>query len=56
MADRKVYVEVKVRLVLRMDESKEVKQVLDEMGYEFTPLDATLEDSEILDYTITDSK
>lgn len=54
--ERKVYVTVTTRLVLRISEGTEVKKVLDEMGYEFTSPDAIIEDTELVDYNITDSK
>lgn len=58
MADRKVYIEVKVRLVVRMDEGVEVGEVIQEMDYNFDSQTngANIEDTEILDYEITDSK
>lgn len=56
--DRKVYVEVKVRLVIRMDEGVEVSEVINEMDYDFsdTTGNATVEDMEILGHEVTDSK
>lgn len=58
MADRKVTVEVKIKLVIRIDEGTEVSQVIDEMDYSFndTTGSATIEDTEILDQEVTDSK
>ena len=58
MADRKVYVEVRVRLVIRQDEGVETSDVIDEMDYSFadTTGQATIEDTEILGFEITDSK
>jgi hypothetical protein len=58
MADRKVYVEVKVRLILRVDEGEEISHVMDELDYSFsdTTGKAQVDDTEILDYDITDSK
>jgi hypothetical protein len=58
MADRKVTVEVKIKLVIRIDEGTEVSQVIDEMDYRFndTTGSATIEDTEILDQEVTDSK
>ena len=58
MANRKVYLEMKVRLVVRVDEGTEVSNVVDEMEYDFqdTTGAATVEDTEILGYEITDSK
>ena len=58
MSDRKVYVNVTVRLIMRVDEGVNVTNVLDEMTYAFdlNNSGATLEDSELKDYEITDSK
>jgi hypothetical protein len=58
MSDRKVYVNVTVRLIMRVDEGVDVTNVLDEMTYAFdlNNSGATLEDSELKDYEITDSK
>jgi hypothetical protein len=58
MADRKVYVNVKVRLIIRADEGEEIQHILDEMDYSFkdTTGKAQIEDMEIQDYEITDSK
>jgi len=55
---RKVYVELKVRLVIRADEGVNISKVVDEMDYDFqsTMDEADIEDSEILDMEITDSK
>jgi len=58
MSDRKVYVEVKVKLILRVDEGEEISHVMDELEYTIfdTTGKANVEDSEILDYDVTDSK
>ena len=58
MADRFVTVEVKVKLTMRVDEGQEVAEVISEMDYDFTDTTttATIEDTEILDYEITDSR
>ena len=55
---RKVYVEVKVKLVLEMEEGVEVGEVIDEMDYDFTSntTNADIVDTEILDHEVTDSK
>ena len=48
---RTVTVEMKVKLVMKVDEGVEVAEVINEMDYEFSlPDNAMLEDSEILDY------
>ena len=53
---RKVFVEVKVRLVIIQNEDVETSEVIDEMEYEFTDttgkadiVDVTLEDYEVVD-------
>jgi hypothetical protein len=55
---RKVFVEVKVKLVLDMEEGIEVQEVIDEMEYSFTSNTggADISDTEILDHEVTDSK
>lgn len=55
---RKVYVEVKVKLIIRQDDDAKIADVIDEMDYSFadTTGKATIEDTEILDYEVTDSK
>ncbi len=55
---RKVYVEVKVKLILNMDEGIEVGEVIDDINYEFlsNTEGVDVEDTEILDYNVTDSK
>jgi len=58
MADRKVYVDVKVRLIIRADEGVEINGVLENLEYDFTSQTegADIEDTEIQDWEITDSK
>ena len=55
---RRVFVEVKVKLVLDMDEGIEVGGVLGEMDYNFTSHTegAEILDTEIEDWDIRDSK
>ena len=55
---RKVIVEVKVKLVINMDEGIEVSDVINELEYDFTSTvdGADIEDTEILDHDVTDSK
>jgi hypothetical protein len=55
---RKVYVEVKVKLIMNVDEGMEISEVIDEMSYGFTDNTgaADIEDTEILGYEVTDSK
>jgi hypothetical protein len=58
IAMRKVYVEVKVKLILNMDDGIEVSDVIDEMDYNFTSTTtgADVYDSTIEDHEVTDSK
>lgn len=59
MTMRKVTVEVKVKLVINMDEGLEVSDVINELEYDFTANNegaADIEDMEILDHEVTDSK
>jgi hypothetical protein len=58
MADRKSYVDVTVRLIVRADEGEEISHVIAEMDYSFkdTTGKAQIEDTEITDYNIVDSK
>ena len=54
---RTVTVEVRVKLVMKVDEGVEIAEVVDEMDYKFSlPDNATLDDSEILDYEVKDSR
>ena len=58
MSDRKVYVIVETRLILRINEGESVDGVMENMewGYIPKPDQATLEDEEMRDWTIQDSK
>ena len=54
---RTVTVELKIRLVMKVDEGVEVQSVVDELDYQFTLPDcASLDDSEILDHEVKDSR
>lgn len=56
---RKVTVELKVKLLINMDEGIEVADVVNEMEYMFydpEDMGARIEDMEITDYEIIDSK
>jgi len=55
---RKVFVEVKVKLVIDADEGVEISEVIDEMDYSFvdTTGKANIVDTEILDHEVKDSK
>ena len=58
MADRKVYVEVTTRLIIRADEGQDIDEVLENMEYDFTSThdSADIEESEIRSWEIKDSK
>ena len=56
---RKVYVEVKTRLIIEMDDGIEVSEVMDDMDYSFSVAEmdgASIVDSELDDFEVTDSK
>ena len=55
---RKVYVEVKARIIMNMDDGVEVDDVICNMDYHFTPNTEGVDfvDEEIRDYEVTDSK
>lgn len=55
---RKVNVTVKVDLLLRLDDDADVDHILNEMDYSFKSTDpkGDIEDSNILDYEVTDSR
>jgi len=56
---RKVTIDVKVRLHIRADDDQSIDEVLQEMDYNFTAnesTDADIEDTEIVDWEILDSK
>jgi len=55
---RKVYVDVKVRVIFHLDDDTEVSKAMEEVDYNFTSNSKYFDvlDTEILDYEITDSK
>jgi hypothetical protein len=55
---RKVYLEVKTKLILNLEEGVDISDVIDEMEYGFEPQPehGELLDSEILEYDVKDSK
>lgn len=55
---RKVYVDLKVRLVIQIDEGIQLEEVIDELDYNFvdTTTQADVIDTEIKDWEVTDSK
>ena len=58
MADRRVYVEATVRIIIDMNEGIDVKEVLDEMDYNFISKHdgADIVDTELINYEVEDSK
>jgi len=58
MAYRTVEVDLKVKLTMKVDEGTEVQQVVDELDYSFDDQTghATVEDTEILDHEVKDSR
>lgn len=53
---RKVFVEVKARLVIDADEGVEISDVISEMKFVSQIDEADIVDSEILNHEVTDSK
>ena len=55
---RTVFIELKVKLVIKANEDAVISDIIDEMDYNFTDTTTTadIEDSEILDFDIVDSK
>jgi hypothetical protein len=55
---RKIFVNVQVKLVINADEDATLSNILEEMDYSFTDQTgkADVEDSEILDWDVVDSK
>ena len=54
---KKVYVDLKVRLILLVGYTESVEDVINDMDYNFTTNDpCVIQDSEILDYKIVDVK
>lgn len=57
--ERKSYVKVTVRLIIRADEEQDIEEVLQNMDYNFTAStsdDADIESTEITDWEVIDSK
>ena len=55
---RTVTVEVKVKLLIKLDDDARISEIIDEMEHDFSDNTgtATIEDSEILDYEVMDSR
>ena len=56
MEARKIYVEIKSRLMLTVEEGVDLNDVLSELEYYSDSNDADVSDSELLSYEIIDSK
>jgi hypothetical protein len=58
MADRRVYVEVKVKLIMDVEEGVSIDHIISDMDYDFSfeGEEATINETEIVDYNIMDSK
>jgi len=57
MAERKVYVNVTVRLIIRADEDQSIDEVIDNMDCNFTASkndNADIEDTEITNWELVD--
>ena len=55
---KKIYVKLKVKLIIRQDEDIDTDRIINKLDYNFkdTTGKADVEDTEILDYVITDAK
>ena len=53
---RKVFVEVKIQLVINIDEGIEVEEVVNNIDVFSNTDGADIEDKELLEYIVTDSK
>jgi hypothetical protein len=58
MADRRVVVEVKVKLIMDVKKGVSIDDIISDMDYDFSfsGEEATINDSEIIDFEVTDSK
>ncbi len=55
---RKVTVKVEVKLSMTVNDGVEVSEIIDELDYDFsdTTTQATIEDTEIIDHEVIDSR
>ena len=54
---RKVYIDIKVRAIISIDEDMEVSEVMDDIELNFNDGDGyEIEDTALENYTVTDSK
>ena len=58
MASRKVYINLTVKVIATIDEGTEVQDFVNELDYNISDGtgNATVEDTEIIDHEVTDSK
>lgn len=58
MADRKVYLDLKLRVVVRVDADTDIQTVIDELDYALTDTTgkATVEDATLEDFEVIDAK
>ena len=54
----KVIVEIKAKIIMSVDDDVEISEIINELDYEFsdTTTKATIEDTEIVNYEVIDSK
>lgn len=54
---RAVTVEIKMRILVKLDEGRSVEEFIEDLDYEVSPPDyANIDDTEILDYEVKDSR
>jgi len=55
---RKVYIKLRVNLIMQIDEGREISEVVNELEYDFADTTglATIEDYSIRDFEVEDSK
>jgi hypothetical protein len=55
---RKVYLELKVKMIIHISEGDFIYEFVDELDYEFkdTTGNVTIEDTQIIDFEVTDSR
>lgn len=56
MSDRKVTLELKVKLTVSVAEGRSMKDVIEELDHSFTSCEDQIHDSEITDFEVLDSK
>ena len=56
---RTIHVDVTVHMVLKLADEEKVQELIQEMDYSFTPpegMEGAIQDTEIKDYEVTDSR